>query len=570
MEDSLVQFPHFVVVPSMDDENDSSLNRNGATSNCFVSPLRDALPISRDAMPIPPRRFRTPRQSFASMDSDIDSSCDESIHSTDNSVQSTKDGNLSTIEKISPSSVEMQTKILKKLQQLKHQRQDKHPRQQKHPHRLQNHHHPRHPQYQRAQEQTDMIQEIHSMLSLLVDNGDSDGNRGSSIKSGSSRRNRGRSRRSRDKMFNSSGNSSENGSGNGGTKKKSRTRTRNSDSNINSNNNNPNAIGDVAQRSKDRLRGVALSGKALIDRDGKHQSRIPSIYDHRHRGAHRLAGVIDVNFFSGNYYDSLQTVDPNNADNQVRSLSDSFNGIPPPPLCDSRQTNPPPQQRGDDKIVRSQRALSADLFRERHSNMVIASPKIQKAMKLSSHRRTMVRTSSQKSKPPVKSVILSPTPSHLSRVSVDDLISASPVLKKAMKLSSHHRRRTVKRSTKQPKQSNKPISIASDRSSHTHDRPLSVSVLASATPEMRKTMIGERLYQEIIGERMYEEVIHQSEHDLAVRITGILLESDDCYELLNLLKSPKKVMVNKIDEVLEVLNMNGHGSVRTLPRLIED
>jgi polyadenylate-binding protein len=71
--------------------------------------------------------------------------------------------------------------------------------------------------------------------------------------------------------------------------------------------------------------------------------------------------------------------------------------------------------------------------------------------------------------------------------------------------------------------------------------PLTASALASATPEMQKNMIGERLYP----------LIHQSQPALAGKITGMLLEMDNS-ELLHLLESDE-ALNGKIAEALQVL-----------------
>ena len=71
--------------------------------------------------------------------------------------------------------------------------------------------------------------------------------------------------------------------------------------------------------------------------------------------------------------------------------------------------------------------------------------------------------------------------------------------------------------------------------------PLTAAALASASPEMQKNMIGERLYP----------LIHNSEPDLAGKITGMLLEMDNS-ELLHLLESPD-ALGSKITEALQVL-----------------
>uniref|UniRef100_A0A6U3DAI6 PABP n=1 Tax=Entomoneis paludosa TaxID=265537 RepID=A0A6U3DAI6_9STRA len=80
-----------------------------------------------------------------------------------------------------------------------------------------------------------------------------------------------------------------------------------------------------------------------------------------------------------------------------------------------------------------------------------------------------------------------------------------------------------------------------------HEGALTASALASATPEMQKNMIGERLYP----------LIHQSQPDLAGKITGMLLEMDNS-ELLHLLESPEALNA-KISEALQVLEAHQAG-----------
>lgn len=76
---------------------------------------------------------------------------------------------------------------------------------------------------------------------------------------------------------------------------------------------------------------------------------------------------------------------------------------------------------------------------------------------------------------------------------------------------------------------------------------LTASALASASPEMQKNMIGERLYP----------LIHQSQPELAGKITGMLLEMDNS-ELLHLLESPEALNA-KISEALQVLEAHQAG-----------
>ena len=76
---------------------------------------------------------------------------------------------------------------------------------------------------------------------------------------------------------------------------------------------------------------------------------------------------------------------------------------------------------------------------------------------------------------------------------------------------------------------------------------LTPSALASASPEIQKNMIGERLYP----------LIHQSQPELAGKITGMLLEMDNS-ELLHLLESPDALGA-KIQEALQVLEAHRSG-----------
>lgn len=80
---------------------------------------------------------------------------------------------------------------------------------------------------------------------------------------------------------------------------------------------------------------------------------------------------------------------------------------------------------------------------------------------------------------------------------------------------------------------------------------LTASALASASPDMQKNMIGERLYP----------LIHQSQPDLAGKITGMLLEMDNS-ELLHLLESPDALGA-KIQEALQVLE--AHNTAQQAP-----
>lgn len=81
----------------------------------------------------------------------------------------------------------------------------------------------------------------------------------------------------------------------------------------------------------------------------------------------------------------------------------------------------------------------------------------------------------------------------------------------------------------------------------THE-PLTAAALASASPDVQKNMIGERLYP----------LIHNSQPELAGKITGMLLEMDNS-ELLHLLESPE-ALNHKITEALQVLEAHNQNS----------
>ena len=71
---------------------------------------------------------------------------------------------------------------------------------------------------------------------------------------------------------------------------------------------------------------------------------------------------------------------------------------------------------------------------------------------------------------------------------------------------------------------------------------LSAAALASASPEVRKNLIGERLYP----------LVASSEPALAGKVTGMLLDGMEVAELLHLIESPEMLQL-KIREAIEVL-----------------
>jgi len=71
---------------------------------------------------------------------------------------------------------------------------------------------------------------------------------------------------------------------------------------------------------------------------------------------------------------------------------------------------------------------------------------------------------------------------------------------------------------------------------------LAPDMLANASPEERRNIIGERLYSQIAN----------SQPALAGKITGMLLEGMDITELLHLIESPESLNL-RIREAIEVL-----------------
>ncbi len=71
---------------------------------------------------------------------------------------------------------------------------------------------------------------------------------------------------------------------------------------------------------------------------------------------------------------------------------------------------------------------------------------------------------------------------------------------------------------------------------------LAPDMLANASPEERRNIIGERLYS----------LIHNTQPALAGKITGMLLEGMDTSELLHLIESPESLTL-RISEAIEVL-----------------
>ncbi|XP_023764654.2 polyadenylate-binding protein 7 [Lactuca sativa] len=87
------------------------------------------------------------------------------------------------------------------------------------------------------------------------------------------------------------------------------------------------------------------------------------------------------------------------------------------------------------------------------------------------------------------------------------------------------------------------ISSSSSPSNSGEGAEMLSSMLAAASPEIQKQMLGERLYP----------LVNQHKPDLAAKITGMLLEMDNS-ELLLLLESPESLAA-KVEEAVQVLKL---------------
>ncbi|KAI4378696.1 hypothetical protein MLD38_016140 [Melastoma candidum] len=88
------------------------------------------------------------------------------------------------------------------------------------------------------------------------------------------------------------------------------------------------------------------------------------------------------------------------------------------------------------------------------------------------------------------------------------------------------------------------ISSMTDYSAATQGTEMLSSMLAAASPEQQKQILGERLYP----------LVQKQKPDLVAKITGMLLEMDNS-ELLVLLESPDSV-ASKVEEAVQVLKLS--------------
>ena len=157
------------------------------------------------------------------------------------------------------------------------------------------------------------------------------------------------------------------------------------------------------------------------------------------------------------------------------------------------------------------------------------SPVIQKALKLSTHNRTPRR-----SRKGMKST-RSSTP--MSNTSSQTLNKRS---KKRAKSGKGSKDVSSRRQPKPTEEQEKPKRSVTPESSR-HSRKM------AASPGMDKSMIGEELHKQI----------HKTQPDLAGRITDVLMNYNNAEELVHMLEGPEEDMTERIVEVLEVLQGRG-------------
>ncbi len=620
MEDRL---PIVVIVPTSP-SGDAFSNSQKSSCDEFVSPLPKphSKPYSSPEKGDGPTDTTRSSSSVASASiaSDIDSSCDGSIASSNSSLD---DEEFSTSMEF-----ELEVKKLKELKQRKEQTHLKHPNythpqlqlfgQSQNPQR----HSQLHPLQEKKlkhiamQEQTEMIHEIHNMLSLLMDD------------------NRESSRTSRSKYNSGSTRGSEN-----------KSRSRSSERHSSRHSSRHQEMRDIALRAKERMSQLENDIDELhtsvrsIGGRSKRDMQVPR-YQRSHRGDHRSADVANPN----DNYDSRRPVDDGSI-SLHRNTSPSFKPIPAPPLWDDetvesnrlvapdpiserlmsdrhtshhRSIAPQAPKRGK-PITGSLRDELSDSFKtfEKFSDSFNfeKSPRVQKALRMSSHRRVA----------PVNDT-LSDSFRSFEKLSDSFNFEKSPKVKKALRLSTHRRsvgihdrfsdsfnldkspsvrqssRKTVGQSSRHqrsiaPNQSSrhqrsilekfsdsfnfekshdvkKALRLSTHRRAPKCNEPRVATITPEHKPKLTLTEQSRRnrvpaaspgAQKSLIGEKLHKQ-IHKERPDLAGRITNILTEYENADDLLNLMNGPEEDMTERIIEVLEVLK--GHGSTQAKQRTV--
>ncbi|MCL7050617.1 hypothetical protein MKW94_012654 [Papaver nudicaule] len=81
-------------------------------------------------------------------------------------------------------------------------------------------------------------------------------------------------------------------------------------------------------------------------------------------------------------------------------------------------------------------------------------------------------------------------------------------------------------------------------------QPIPIGAVATASPDQQRTMLGENLYPD------------QLEHEMAAKVTGMLLEMDQT-EALYLLESPEELKA-KVAEALKLLRKERSAATATI------
>lgn len=611
--------PIIVVVPDRDDLVSES---NVLSSEFFVSPLPQ--PKTKPASPSHDGEFNRDYSSKHDTDSvetdsvasDIDSSFDGSSlsnHSMESSEEEEKDES---------TEFEVEVKKLKLLRQQQAQLNLKHPHA-THPfvqqHGLQQNPF-RHPQHQfqlhpaqakklresKMQDQTDMIQEIHSMLSLLIDDHNSSQTSGSSSDSSmkkSQSRNTTQSKRdiallAKEKLkeFETNVQSLRKEAENFDT----RDSSLNSFKDISA----PPLWLEANRRSKDEMvvskrlvKPDDISSKLLSDRHTSHQRVVKPQPPKRGKA---LATSLHENFDSGcNHSKSSEKQRPKRESSHSRSTPTtpsmherfsgsfssfnsfaSFDEMTPQVQKALRMSShrrkmpaaPTMQDRFSQSLNLERSSMVAKNTARRHSLQV---PTLTVDERFSEHfelelepdDEESVEAMPEPSKMPEPTK--SPEPQKASVLSsLASRFSKSPVIQKALKLSTHNRSRTPRRTRKGNKSSRSTPSRSSTSSSHTLNKRSKKRVKSgkgskqqepptrSVTPEYsrhsRRMLASPGMDKSMIGEKLQKQ-IHKTQPDLAGRITDVLMNYNNAEELMHMLEGPEEDMTERIVEVLEVL-----------------
>jgi hypothetical protein len=610
-----------VVVPQ--DREDAFINSEALSSEFFVSPL----PHPKTGRSSPPKDGPRKRVSSttkddtasietASVASDIDSSCDGNVSRRDSMESENED------EKDESMEFELELKKLKLLKQKKEHNNLKHPHV-THPFALQHqpHHDPhRHPQRQSQLhpsqeqklrgmamlEQTDMIQEIHSMLSLLIDDRESEASRSRSNSSDKKSRSRNvtQSSSKRDIAIMAKDKLSRLESDVQSLRQAESFDPRESDIPA------PPLWLDSAQRHNDEM----VESKRFVQPDDittslmldRHTSHLRSVKRQASkRGKPVAASLHDNSSTSFNFEKSSQVEKAMRYSSHSRTtpitpsmhgrFSDGFDFQVSPRvqkalrLSSHRRKMPaaPNMHERFSKSFNLERAPMVKARSRRHSLQVPpltlderfsehfelelepddeeeqsieampepTTPEAKKGSILSSFASRFTRKGSKSTRPSTPSECSS---SQTLNKRAKKKTKAGKGLKPAPCLTSTKKEAKPEEPTKSLVSKDSMATSQTPKEHETNTRSVTPessrhSRLMAASPNMEKSKIGEKLHRQI----------HKTQPDLAGRITDVLMEYNNADELIHMLEGPEEDITERIVEVLEVLK--GHGS--SLPKL---